>query len=305
MTEQILGSKILKLVKERCQPHQDYFQGKLVTIVLFEPPETETDALLLAQYQAAITSTNQKVKTFKFLGCNVNRIELSARTSRLRFRKLLQEIARNSNSIGVIVQNPIPKDELKQELVNIPPQLDIDGISKKNPLFEASATSEAIARLASSFAEPGDKVAVVGSIGFVGSGVVKLLKEKNINIIELDKAKGDSDRDIKEGVLVAEIVVSATGKENLIKQSYLKPDHKIVLDAGFVPQADGTILGDVAKDAYDVPQNLTPVPGGIGPTQMAVLLERLMKVAKIEIQPWDYKQDFLESSSRTVNNKRI
>jgi methylenetetrahydrofolate dehydrogenase (NADP+)/methenyltetrahydrofolate cyclohydrolase len=76
----------------------------------------------------------------------------------------------------------------------------------------------------------------------------------------------------------------------LIERDYLKPEHKIVLDAGFVPQADGQILGDVAKDAYDIPQNLTPVPGGIGPTQMAVLLERMVRMAGIEIEPWDYKK---------------
>jgi methylenetetrahydrofolate dehydrogenase (NADP+) / methenyltetrahydrofolate cyclohydrolase len=292
MTKQIFGGKILKVVKERCQPHQKYFQGKLVTIVLFQTPSTEINPQMLSQYEAAITSTNQKVKTFQFLGCNVNRVELPASTSRIKFRKLLQEATNDSSSIGIIVQNPIPKDELKQELIRIPSELDIDGLTPNHPIFKASATSEAIARLAQSFAEPGDKVAVVGTIGFVGSGVVKLLKEKGIVLIELDKAKGDSDRTIKEGVLAANIVVSATGKQNLIARDYLKPKHKLVLDAGFVPQADGTIFGDIAKDAYDIPQNLTPVPGGIGPTQMAVLLERIVKMAGLKIEPWDYKKDF-------------
>jgi methylenetetrahydrofolate dehydrogenase (NADP+) / methenyltetrahydrofolate cyclohydrolase len=295
MTEQILGSKIFKLVKQRCQPHRDYFQGKLITIIMFQPPSNESNAQKLAQYQAAVTSTNQKVKTFEFLGCDVNRIELPADTKIKQFRKLLQNAKENPNIIGIIVQNPIPREKLKDELDKIPNNLDIDGINENNSLFFASATSEAIARLVLSFAESEDKIAVVGSIGFVGSGVVKLLKERDINVIELDKAKGDSDRGIKEAVLATDIVVSATGSPNLIKQDYLKPEHKLVLDAGFVPQADGQILGDVAKDAYDIPQNLTPVPGGIGPTQMAVLLERLMKIASIEIQPWNYRQDILES----------
>ncbi|MEY2832289.1 MAG: hypothetical protein RLZZ574_1547 [Cyanobacteriota bacterium] len=304
MSNQILGGKILKLVKERCQSHNNYFQGKLLTIIMFQPPESETDAQKLAQYQAAVTSTNQKVKTFRFLGCDVNRIELTADTDEINFAQLLQDAANDSNSIGIIVQNPVPKKELKEELINIPSQLDIDGINQDNSLFKASATSEAIARLAESFALPGDKVAVLGSLGFVGSGVVLFLKEKGIEVIKLDKAKGDSDHDIKEGVLSADIVISATGKQDLITQDYLKPAHKLVLDAGFVPLADGTILGDVAKDAYNIPQNLTPVPGGIGPTQMAVLLERLMKVAKIEIQPWNYKQDFLEPASN-INSQTI
>jgi methylenetetrahydrofolate dehydrogenase (NADP+) / methenyltetrahydrofolate cyclohydrolase len=259
---------------------------------MFQPPETETNAQKLAQYEAAVTSTNQKVKTFQFLGCDVNKIELPADTDEEDFVQLLQDATDNLGSIGIIVQNPVPNDKLKFKLSNISSKLDIDGINQNNSLFRASATSEAIARLTESFAEPGDKVAVVGSIGFVGSGVVKLLKEKGIDVVELDKAKGDSDRDIKEGVLTADIVVSATGKQNLITRDYLKPEHKLVLDAGFVPQADGQILGDVASDAYDIPQNLTPVPGGIGPTQMAVLLERIVKMAGLEIEPWDYRKDF-------------
>jgi methylenetetrahydrofolate dehydrogenase (NADP+)/methenyltetrahydrofolate cyclohydrolase len=290
MTEQILGGKILKLVKQRCQPHQDYFQGKLITIFMFQPPENETDPQTLAQYAAAVTSTNQKVKTFQFLGCDVNQIELPANTKTKEFRRLLQDAVKNPNSIGIIVQNPIPDGDLKRELGRVSSQLDIDGINQDNPLFQASATSEAVARLATSFASPGDKVAIVGSMGFVGSGIVKLIKEQGINVIELDRAKGDSDRDIKEGVLAADIVVSATGKPNLIKRDYLKPEHKVVLDAGFIPQADGQILGDVAKNAYDIPQNLTPVPGGIGPTQMAVLLERIVRMAGLEVEPWDYKK---------------
>ncbi len=204
MTEQILGGKILKLVKQRCQPHQDYFQGKLITIVMFGLPEHETDAQTLAQDQAAVTSTNQKVKTFEFLGCNVNRIELTADTDEEDFAQLLQNAMNNPSSIGIIVQNPIPDGDLKRELGRISSQLDIDGINQDNPLFKASATSEAVARLATSFAEPGDKVAIVGSMGFVGSGVVKLIKEQGINVIELDRAKGDTDRDMKEGVLAAD-----------------------------------------------------------------------------------------------------
>ena len=49
-----------------------------------------------------------------------------------------------------------------------------------------------------------------------------------------------------------------------------------------------------SKEAYEIPRYLTPVPGGVGPTQMAVLLERIMKVAEIEIQPWDYQKDILK-----------
>ena len=290
MSQRIFGGQIVKVVKQRCQPHFSFFADKSVTIVLFEPPEDLKNSQMFAQYSAAVTSTNQKVKTFEFLGLLLNRHQLKADVKISQFRDIIVAAGKDPKSVGIIVQNPIPYKDLAMELKRIPPQLDIDGINETS-VFQASATSEAISRLVSGFAQERDRVAVVGSMGFVGSGVVKLLRSEDLEIIELDKRLGDTDSQIKQGVKDADLVVTATGRANLIQPDYLKPEHKLVIDAAFIPQSDGTILGDISKDAYDIPEYLTPVPGGIGPTQMAVLLERIMKVAQIEIQPWDYHRD--------------
>jgi len=292
MSEKIYGSKIVRLVKDRCSPHLNFFKDKQVAIILFEPPKQLKDPQMLAQYVAAVTSTNQKVKTFGFLGCDVNRIQLPADTSSRQLREIIKSTVDNHNNVGIIIQNPIPGRKLKVEIDKIPPQLDIDGINKTS-VFKASATSEAISRLVLNFSKPGDRVAVVGSMGFVGGGVIELIKDKNLQLIELDKGKRNTQIDIKQQLLDSNIVVSATGKANLIQPDFLKPEHKLVVDAAFIPQADGTVLGDINKDGYDIPQFITPVPGGVGPTQMAVLLERITKTAKIEIQLWDYQKDIL------------
>ncbi len=143
------------------------------------------DKQILGQYSAALTSTNQKVKTFEFLGCQVNRHELTADVKIRQFRDTITTAARDPRSLGIIVQNPIPDRDLAIGLEEIPPRLDIDGINKTN-IFKASATSEAISRLVLNFTQSGDRVAVVGSMGFVGKGVVQLLKRQNIESIELD-----------------------------------------------------------------------------------------------------------------------
>ncbi|MGB5632437.1 MAG: hypothetical protein WBM86_06620 [Waterburya sp.] len=297
MSQRIFGGQIVKVVKQRCQPHFSFFADKSVTIVLFEPPEDLTNEQMLAQYSAAVTSTKQKVKTFEFLGLSVNRHELKADVKISQFRDIIVAAGKDPNSVGIIVQNPIPYEDLAMELERIPPHLDIDGINH-NSIFQASATSEAISRLVSDFAKERDRVAVVGSMGFVGSDVVNLLQSEELEIIELDIRKGDTEREIKQSVLDTDLVVTATGRANLIQPDYLKASHKLVIDAAFIPQSDGTILGDISKDAYDIPEYLTPVPGGIGPAQMAVLLERIMKVAQIEIQPWNYHSCILEPKER-------
>jgi methylenetetrahydrofolate dehydrogenase (NADP+)/methenyltetrahydrofolate cyclohydrolase len=273
MTEQILGGKILKAVKERCEPYREYFRGKLVTIVMFEPPVNETDPKIIGQYQAAVTSTNQKVKTFQFLGANVNQILLPANTLPRKFDLILKAAVGDSNSLGIIVQNPIPNDNLKLRISTIPGRLDIDVINENHPIFKASATSEAIARIVQSFAKDETKVAVVGAKGFVGRGVVRLLEEDGrIECIKLDLE--DSLLRTQE----ADIIVSATGEPELLDERHILPSHRLVVDSGFIPQPDGSIKGDVNRSAYDIPQFLTPVPGGVGPLQMAVLLERIVEL---------------------------
>ncbi|PSB00388.1 bifunctional 5,10-methylenetetrahydrofolate dehydrogenase/5,10-methenyltetrahydrofolate cyclohydrolase [Merismopedia glauca] len=274
MTEQILGGKILKGVKDRCQPYSSYFQGKLITIVMFQPPEELTDAKILGQYRAAVTSTNQKVKTFEFLGCEVKSFTLPGNTEPERFGDILKGAANNRNSLAIIVQNPIPGSKLKLELGNIPPRLDIDGINENRGLFKASATSESIARLAQSFAIQGSKVAVVGAGGFVGRGVVRLLEDSQIQCLKIDM--GDDLLRTHE----ADIVVSCTGEAELLDKRHILPSHRLVVDSGFIPQADGSIKGDVNRSAYDIPQYLTPVPGGVGPMQMATLLERIVELTQ-------------------------
>jgi methylenetetrahydrofolate dehydrogenase (NADP+) / methenyltetrahydrofolate cyclohydrolase len=293
MSERIYGSKILQVIKQRCQPHQQFFTDKSVTIILFKPSQDLIDEQILGQYSAAVTSTNQKVKTFEFLGCKVNRHELTADIKIRQFRDIIITAGKDPRSVGIIVQNPIPDQDLAIGLKEIPPRLDIDGINQTS-IFKASATSEAISRLVLGFSQSGDCVAVVGSMGFVGKGVVKLLKGQGIELIELDRRKGDTDSQIEQEILGADLVVSATGKANLIQSAYLKPEHKLVIDAGFILQKDGTVTGDISKKAYDIPQYLTPVPGGVGPTQMAVLLERIFQVAQIELQPWNYQLDIVK-----------
>jgi methylenetetrahydrofolate dehydrogenase (NADP+)/methenyltetrahydrofolate cyclohydrolase len=59
---------------------------------------------------------------------------------------------------------------------------------------------------------------------------------------------------------------------------------------------DGSIKGDVNRSAYDIPQYLTPVPGGVGPLQMATLLERLVKVTlDLELEPWTLRVPEIDS----------
>ena len=284
--KEIYGGQIAKIVKSRCEPYRDYFLDKKVSLISFAPPSNLESPVKKAFFKAATISTEQKAKTFKFLGCSVDCPYLSSLTTPGEFESLLHKTINTPNLIGIIVQNPMPR-KLKSKLKIIPSTLDLDGVRKNHPRFKASATSEAIARLVKFFATEKDLVVVVGGKGFVGEGAIKLLSESKINCLSLDY--GDELTQTLKG----DLVVSATGVPELLDERHLKEEHKLVVDSGFIPLEDA-ILGDVKRSAYQIPQNLTPVPGGVGPLQMAVLLERIMSNAGFSLQNWDFAQALLE-----------
>lgn len=278
--DEVLGKVVLPLVKERCEAFRNDCTGKEIKIIRFAP-EQDVSQIELAKYEAARFSTESKIKTFQHLGCIVEAPLLPATTTKGDFKELISKFDQDPNVVGIIVQNPIPI-RLESSLSRISYSKDLDGMQSDNPYFQASATSETIFRLVQSFAHSNDTVAVVGARGFVGSGVVQLLREEGINTLELDA--GDDLLRTRN----ANIVVSATGVPELLNEQHIIPEHRLVVDAGFIP-GEGKPRGDVNRSAYDIPQHLTPVPGGVGPFQMATLLERLVsQVSDRQIEPWVY-----------------
>lgn len=122
----------------------------------------------------------------------------------------------------------------------------------------------------------------MGARGFVGSGVVRLLREREHNPHELDL--GDDLRRLRD----VEVVLSTTGRPGLLTAEHLHPGHRLVIDSGFVPHPDRP-RGDVHPAAQHLPAAITPVPGGVGPVEMAVLAERIIATrAAPDLAPWRY-----------------
>ena len=235
----IRGGEILRLVKAKCEPFRENFAGKNVTISRFLPPTIIGDRLL-AKYRAAEISAVEKVKTFSYLNCDVNYLLLSSSATPLEFREIIENANANEDTIGIIIQNPIPK-LLVPELRFLSPNKDLDGMQPLHPLslFRTSATSEAIVRLVRAFATENSQVAVVGGRGFVGGGVVYLLELYAIKSLVL--ALGDDLTRTNE----ANIVVSATGVPEILNETHLNSSHQLVVDAGFIPIANKVVFFSV------------------------------------------------------------
>jgi methylenetetrahydrofolate dehydrogenase (NADP+) / methenyltetrahydrofolate cyclohydrolase len=255
-----------------------------------------------ANYQAAEDSRVQKTKIFRALGVEVVEREfLPQDMPEEDFRKLIDALNTDPSVSGIIVQYPAPK-KFVEIIGTISPGKDIDALSMKEGTFKVPATSEGIFRVVEPFLKEDIVVAVVGNKGFVGKGIVNLLKEHDIATIELDQAQpGFKDSDLL-AVKKADIVISATGQPGILDERHLSPEQLLVVDCGYFPQGNEK-LGDVARRSVGIPQNYTPVPGGIGPIEMAILLERVIQqYIDPNVIPWKIV-DYIEISTNSPKNQ--
>lgn len=178
---------------------------------------------------------------------------------------------------GILVQLPVPDHISVERIQNaIDPKKDVDGFHLLNEgaLFSGregivSCTPEGIIELIKSTGTPiaGKRAVVVGRSNIVGKPVAMLLLAENATVTLCHSKTEDLPGVCSE----ADILVAAVGKPGLIGADYVK-DGAIVIDVG-TNRVDGKLVGDVDFDAVsDKAGYITPVPGGVGPMTIAMLL---------------------------------
>lgn len=195
---------------------------------------------------------------------------------------LIHELNHNPKIHGILVQLPLPK-HLDEKIINenIVPSKDVDGFSPvnfgnlflKQPGF-VPCTPKGIIRLLKHYGIQleGKNVVVVGRSDIVGKPTAALFLHENATITLCHSKTKDLSKHTKE----ADILVSAEGKANFISGDMIK-EGAIVIDAGTNKVGD-QLVGDVDFEAaYDKAERITPVPGGVGPMTIAMLLENTLE----------------------------
>lgn len=184
---------------------------------------------------------------------------------------------------GILVQLPLPKhiDE-KKVIYAIDPEKDVDGFHPYNVGLSYSGedgfypcTPEGCMKILSEYQIPtrGQHAVVVGASNIVGRPMAALLlgADCTVTICHIHT------KNLKEITSQADILVSATGKGEIIKEDFVK-EGAVVIDVGMNRKADGKLCGDVAYDEVSQKASyITPVPGGVGPMTIAMLLANTMK----------------------------
>ncbi|MGW7277401.1 tetrahydrofolate dehydrogenase/cyclohydrolase catalytic domain-containing protein [Streptomyces sp. NPDC054844] len=288
MTELVSGRDVLRQARELYAHYRPAVEptGMKVAVIRFTPADNDPPDWRM-RLEASRISAEQKIKSFEHLGFQADHVVLPPDVGRGDFRRILESYNADAATRAVIVQFP-PPSHLAPLVDHMDPAKDIDALLKDRSPYQACATAEGIYRVAEPYGQDAPAIAVVGSRGFVGQGVVGLLRENGHDPITLDA--GDDLRHVRD----ADIVISVTGNPGILGPDHLRPHHRLVIDSGFVPQQDGTVQGDVRREMHGVPQHLTPVPGGIGPVEMATLMERVIrqevdpKVVPWKVEPGHY-----------------
>jgi methylenetetrahydrofolate dehydrogenase (NADP+)/methenyltetrahydrofolate cyclohydrolase len=188
---------------------------------------------------------------------------------------------------GVILQLPLPEGlNARAAQDALDPDKDVEGVHRDNLGMVAGGrarlapcTARAAVHILESegVALQGAECVVVGHSEIVGKPAAMLLLDRLATVTVCHVGT----RDLAAHTSRADVVIVAVGKAGLIRADMLKPGAAVV-DVGINVLPDGSVVGDVAPDAAEVAGLLTPVPGGVGPVTVAMLLANTVVAAKLQ-----------------------
>ena len=247
-------------------------------------------AVLIGANPASETYVAMKQKACKWVGMDSSVHRLPADCSQAQAEDLVAQLNADPKVSGILVQHPLPKHLHEPAVLDkVSPEKDVDGISRLSlgglingePAFP-SCTPAGIVELLDRYqiAIEGKSAVVVGRSIILGKPVAMMLLNRNATVTICHSRTPN----LAEVTRHADILVAAVGKAELITGEMIKPG-AAVLDAGYNRIADKNHdVGDVEyESAAKVAGWITPVPGGVGPMTIAILLRNTLNAAQGKI----------------------
>jgi methylenetetrahydrofolate dehydrogenase (NADP+)/methenyltetrahydrofolate cyclohydrolase len=242
--------------------------------------------LLVGEDPASQVYVRNKVKACEEAGMHSLLERLPADLSEAALIKRIHELNLDPSIHGILVQLPLPK-HLNSHIVieSIAPEKDVDGFHVANagalmigaPLF-SPCTPYACMKMLESIDYPirGARAVIVGASNIVGKPMAMLLLQAGATVTICNSKTRDLSAHTKE----ADILVVATGRPKMITAEMVKPG-AVVIDVGINRMDDGKLCGDVDFESVKtVASAITPVPGGVGPMTITMLLLNTLEAAE-------------------------
>ncbi len=273
--------------------------GKAVAKTIREELRKETDSLkmngiiprlaviLVGDDAASKIYVKNKSKACEDVGIEYEEVILDADTSMNEILRVIDELNERQDINGILLQSPIPKGlDIQSAFERINYKKDVDGF---NPLNVGklmigqetfiSCTPYGILKLLEYYNIPieGKHAVIIGRSNIVGKPLAQCLLKENATVTICHSKTAN----LPEITQKADILISAVGKINLVTEDMVKQD-AVVIDVGMNRDSNGKLKGDVDFDnVKEKTSYITPVPGGVGPMTIAMLMNNVIKAAKM------------------------
>ena len=224
-----------------------------------------------------------KKKACEYIGIGSVSYELSENTTKEKLLDTIDELNKRSDIAGILVQLPLPKHIDEDEVIKaISPKKDVDGFHVENVgalcVGEdgfVSCTPAGVIELLKRYNVEisGKNCVVIGRSNIVGKPMALLMLRENATVTICHS----KTKDLKAICKNADILIVAIGKPKFINDEYIK-DGAVVIDVGIHRDENNKICGDVDFDSVkEKVSKITPVPGGVGPMTIAMLMSNCVK----------------------------
>ncbi|RWZ60117.1 bifunctional methylenetetrahydrofolate dehydrogenase/methenyltetrahydrofolate cyclohydrolase FolD [Halobacillus fulvus] len=252
--------------------HEKGVHPKLVVVIIGEDP-------------ASMSYVKGKKKASEKIGLDSDLIELPEKTSEKELLTLIERLNNDSSVHGILVQLPLPDHIDDQKVIEtIDPKKDVDGFHPINvgrmmtgqeTFYPCTPYGILVMLKRAKIDIEGKHVVIVGRSNLVGKPVGQLLLNENATVTHCHSRT----KDLRAHTKQADILIVAAGKADLITGEDIR-EGAVVIDVG-VNRVDGKLTGDVEfESAKEIASHITPVPKGVGPMTITMLLHNTMEAAK-------------------------
>ena len=278
MATLIDGKALAKKIREELKVECDELKEKGI--------KPKLAVIMVGNNPASKVYVRNKSKACNEIGIEYEEYLLEENTTQEELIKLIENLNENKNINGILLQSPIPqKLDINQAFKAIDYRKDVDGFTPisvgKLSIGEdtfVSCTPYGVMRMFDEYNIDltGKNVVIIGRSNIVGKPLIQCCLNKNATVTVCHS----KTKNLEDYTKRADVVIAAIGKSKFVTADMIK-DGAVVIDVGINRSEEGKLTGDVDFENVEKKASyITPVPGGVGPMTIAMLMNNVMKAAK-------------------------
>ena len=278
MAEIINGKKLAKEIRETLKIKCEELKEKAI--------KPKLAVIMVGDDKASQVYIRNKSKVCDEIGIEFEEFLLDSTTEQKTLINLIEKLNKDNTIHGILLQSPIPEHlDINEAFRTIAPEKDVDGFNPINvgklclnqDTF-VSCTPYGIMKMFEAYDIDlsGKNVTIIGRSNIVGKPLIQCCLNKNATVTVCHS----KTKDLKQHTQNADVVIAAIGKSKFVTEDMIKPG-AVVIDVGINRSDDGNITGDVDfENVYNKASYITPVPGGVGPMTIAMLMNNVIKACE-------------------------